>query len=101
MSVAERALHVVDGGAPSAEGEPWADVLAAALRPEFTVYVYYPERGEPILFGHACAVEAAQGVAAHTLAVRASAGCAALICKCGSSLGAPRPRNGWPQASSR
>lgn len=56
MSVTERALHVLDGGAVSAEEHPWADVLAAALRPEFTVDVYYPERGEPILFGHACAV---------------------------------------------
>ena len=61
MSVAERALRVVDGGAPSAEGQPWADVLAAALRPEFTVDAYYPERGEPILFGHACAVEGCPG----------------------------------------
>ena len=61
MSVAERALRVVDGGALSAEGQPWADVLAAALRLEFTVDVYYPERGEPILFGHACAVEDCPG----------------------------------------
>ena len=61
MSVAERALRVVDGGASSAEGKPWADVLAAVLRLEFTVDVYYPERGEPILFGHACAVEGCPG----------------------------------------
>lgn len=61
MSVAERALRIIDGGAPSGEERPWADVLAAALRPEFKVDVYYPERGEPILFGHACAVEGCPG----------------------------------------
>jgi integrase len=60
VSVAERALRVLDGGALSAE-QPWADVLAAALRPEFMVDVYYPERGEPILFGHACAIEGCPG----------------------------------------
>ena len=61
MSVAEPALRVVDGGARSAEGQPWVDVLAAALRPEFTVDVYYPERGEPILFGHTCAIRGCPG----------------------------------------
>jgi integrase len=49
-------LRVLDGGAKPTAGRPWIEVLAGALRPEFTAQVYFPEPGEPILFGRACAV---------------------------------------------
>ena len=56
MSTA-RALQVVDGGAAPAGARPWLGVLGAALRPEFQAEVYFPAYGDPILFGHVCAVE--------------------------------------------
>ena len=49
-------LRVIDGGAEPAGCRPWAKVLAGVLRSEFTAEVYFPEPGEPILFGRACAV---------------------------------------------
>jgi integrase len=51
-----RALRALDSGAKPAGERPWIEVLAGALRPEFTAGVYFPESGEPILFGRACAV---------------------------------------------
>lgn len=51
-----RALRAVDSGADAAGPRPWIDVLADALRGEFRADVYFPAHGEPILFGHVCAV---------------------------------------------
>ena len=50
-------LAVVDDGDPGPLGSSWSEVLKTAVRPEFRVETYFPERGEPILFGHVCAVE--------------------------------------------
>ncbi len=50
-------LRVIDGGAPLADRGSWGEVLAAAVRPEFAVEVFFPERGALILFGHVCAVD--------------------------------------------
>jgi integrase len=50
-------LAVVDGGNPGPSGSSWSEVLQAAVRPEFTVDTYFPQRGEAILFGHVCAVD--------------------------------------------
>jgi integrase len=52
-----RPLRVLHGGGELAAERSWLDVLAEALRPEFTAGVYFPEPGEPILFGRACAVD--------------------------------------------
>ena len=46
-----RALRAVDAGAAAAGTGPWIEVLAGAVRPEFGAEVYFPARGEPILFG--------------------------------------------------
>jgi hypothetical protein len=51
-----RALQAVDTGAHATGPRPWIEVLGEALRPEFRADVYFPEHGEPILFGHVCAV---------------------------------------------
>ncbi|MCA1679411.1 MAG: tyrosine-type recombinase/integrase [Actinobacteria bacterium] len=51
-----RVLQAVDGGASATGPWPWLEVLAGALRPEFRADVYFPVRGEAILFGHVCAV---------------------------------------------
>jgi len=53
-----RVLWAVDGGAAATGPQAWLEGLAGALRPEFRADVYVPERGEPILFGHVCAVAA-------------------------------------------
>jgi integrase len=51
-----RALRAVDSGADAAGPRPWIGVLGDALRPEFRADIYFPAHGEPILFGHVCAV---------------------------------------------
>jgi hypothetical protein len=50
-------LAVVDDGDPGPLGGPWGEVLEGVVRPEFAVDTYFPERGEPSLFGHVCAVD--------------------------------------------
>ena len=50
-------LRVIDGGRAPADSSWWGEVLAGAVRPEFSVDVFVPEPGELILFGHMCAVD--------------------------------------------
>jgi len=50
-------LRVIDASGAAANPRAWSEVLSAAIRPEFAVEVYWPERGDLILFGHVCAVE--------------------------------------------
>ena len=50
-------LQVIDGGRAPADSSWWGEVLAGAMRPEFSVDVFVPEPGELILFGHVCAVD--------------------------------------------
>jgi integrase len=50
-------LSIVDATAMAAGASSWGEVLAAAVRPEFTVDTYFPERSDVILFGHPCAVD--------------------------------------------
>jgi integrase len=51
-----RVLRAVDDGEHATSSRPWTDVLARVLRPEFGADVYFPARGEPILFGPVCRV---------------------------------------------
>jgi integrase len=50
-------LAVVDDRNRGVLAGSWSEVLGAAVRAEFMVDTYFPERGEPILFGHVCAVD--------------------------------------------
>jgi integrase len=50
-------LAVVDDGHRGPLGSSWDEALEHAVRPEFTVEIYFPERGDLILFGHPCAVD--------------------------------------------
>ncbi len=50
-------LRVIDGARAPADASWWGEVLAGAVRPEFSVEVFVPEPGELILFGHVCAVD--------------------------------------------
>ena len=52
MSGSRRALRVINGGLAAAAGS-WLEIVRDALRPEFEVDVYFPQPGEPILFGSA------------------------------------------------
>jgi integrase len=52
-----RALQIVDGSAAPADARPWLGVLGAALHPEFQADIFFPSHGDPILFGHVCAVD--------------------------------------------
>ena len=56
MSGSRRALRVTNGGLAAAAGS-WLEIVRDALRPEFEVDVYFPQPGEPILFGSACSVD--------------------------------------------
>lgn len=49
-------LRVIDNDGPL-PGEQWGEALTAAVRAEFAVDVFFPERGELILFGHVCAAD--------------------------------------------
>lgn len=51
-----RALQAIDAGAAATGTRCWIDVLGDAVRPEFRADVYFPEHGEPILFGPVCVV---------------------------------------------
>ena len=50
------ALRAIDGGADATGLRPWIKAVDGALRPEFQADVYFPARGEPILFGPVCQV---------------------------------------------
>jgi len=51
-----RALRAVDDGASATGSRSWIEVLGEVVRPEFGADVYFPARGEPILFGPVCRV---------------------------------------------
>ena len=53
------ALHVLPGALPSER--PWEVMLREAVRPEFQVDVYRPERGDPVLYGPTCAIAGCPG----------------------------------------
>ncbi|MCA1697454.1 MAG: site-specific integrase [Actinobacteria bacterium] len=51
-----RVLLAVDAGAAATGTRSWIGVLGDVVRPEFRADVYFPEHGEPILFGPVCRV---------------------------------------------